>query len=174
MTCLEARREFPAFWRRAMPSASRARLVAHLHGCAECDRAFRAFALSAPVLHSELVEEAMPQASPPPLNLVRPRRFAVPRSAPLARGGTWRTWKIAAAASLMITIGGLSAWSSVRWPSENFAESVAGDGVDVDRAIYSSDSATADSFTLDSSTFDLTAGDPAGKASNGAADENSL
>jgi len=52
INCFEARQEFPAFWRRELPAGRRAELVSHLAGCARCDRAFRNFALGAPVLHS--------------------------------------------------------------------------------------------------------------------------
>lgn len=57
MNCFEARNEFAAFWRREMPLDARAALVAHLRECARCDRSFRAFALSAPVLHSAMEPE---------------------------------------------------------------------------------------------------------------------
>jgi hypothetical protein len=174
MTCFEARKEFPAFWRRTMPSGLRGSLAAHLRGCAQCDRAFRTFALSAPVLHSEPAAEETPQTPRPPLNLVRPRRFAAARSVPLGRGETWRPWKIAAAASLMVAVGGFSAWSSARWPTENFADSVAGDSVEVDPVSYSSDSATANPFEAESSTFDSTEADLSTSDSGGVSGQDSL
>jgi len=173
MTCFEARKEFPAFWRHTMPSGSRGSLADHLQGCAQCDRAFRAFALSAPVLHSKPAAEETPPTSRPPLNLVRPRRFAA-RPVPLRRGETWRPWKIAAAASLMVAVGGFSAWSSARWPTENFADSVAGDSVEVDPVIYSSDSATANPFEAESSTFDSTGADLSTSDSGGVSGQDSL
>jgi hypothetical protein len=126
------------------------------------------------VLHSEPVAEVAPQTSRPPLNLVRPRRFAAARSAPLRRGETWRPWKIAAAASLMIAVGGFSAWSSARWPTENFADSVAGDSVEVDPVSYSSDSVTADPFEAESSTFDSTEADLSTSDSGGVSGQDSL
>ena len=52
INCFEARQEFPAFWRRELAAERRAALVNHLAGCAKCDRAFRNFAVGAPVLHS--------------------------------------------------------------------------------------------------------------------------
>ena len=52
INCFEARQEFPAFWRRELAGERRAALVNHLAGCAKCDRAFRNFAVAAPVLHS--------------------------------------------------------------------------------------------------------------------------
>ena len=52
INCFEARQEFPAFWRRDLPAGRRVALASHRDGCAKCDRAFRNFAVSAPVLHS--------------------------------------------------------------------------------------------------------------------------
>jgi hypothetical protein len=174
MTCFEARKEFPAFWRRAMPPASRSSVAAHLQGCVQCDRAFRAFALSAPLLHSDLMVDATPEASRPPLNLVRPRRFTADHAVPHMRGGRWRPWKIAAAASLMIAVGGFSAWSSARWPTENFVDTVAGDSVEVDPAIYSSDGATVDPFAPEFSLPESAATDLLSSDSNGFSGQDSL
>jgi len=53
MNCFEARQGFSSFWRRMLDIEQRGLLVAHLRQCARCDRAFRVFALSAPVLHSD-------------------------------------------------------------------------------------------------------------------------
>ncbi len=52
MNCFEARQDFVSFWRGALDGERRRDLLAHLKGCAKCDRAFRAFALTAPMLHS--------------------------------------------------------------------------------------------------------------------------
>jgi hypothetical protein len=174
MTCFEARKEFPVFWRRAMPAASRSNLTAHLQDCAQCDRAFRAFALSASVLHSDLVVDAKPQAPRPPISLVRPRRFTPGHAVPLERSGTWRPWKIAAAASLMVAVGGFSAWSAARWPTENFADTVAGESVEVDPVIYSSDSATADPFAPESSLSESAATDLSTSDSSSLSGQDSL
>jgi hypothetical protein len=54
MNCFEARQEFPALWRKTATPERSAELYAHLKGCAKCDHAFRVFALTAPVLHSEV------------------------------------------------------------------------------------------------------------------------
>jgi hypothetical protein len=51
MNCFEARQDFVSFWQSALDSERRRELLAHLKGCAKCDRAFRAFALTAPMLH---------------------------------------------------------------------------------------------------------------------------
>jgi hypothetical protein len=52
MNCFEARSDFVAFWRKTLAHEHRAQLLAHMRGCATCDRSFRAFALTAPVLYS--------------------------------------------------------------------------------------------------------------------------
>lgn len=52
MNCFEARQDFVGFWRGALDGERRRALLAHLNGCSKCDRAFRAFALTAPMLHS--------------------------------------------------------------------------------------------------------------------------
>jgi len=53
MECFEVRREFADFWRGTLDEAPRRKLIEHLKVCTGCDRAFRIFALSAPVLHSD-------------------------------------------------------------------------------------------------------------------------
>jgi len=80
MNCFEARQEFSAIWRNRATPERRAEILAHLKSCAKCDHAFRIFALSAPVLHSEAEPPAATRASAPerqPFSLGdRPRRFA--------------------------------------------------------------------------------------------------
>jgi hypothetical protein len=51
MSCFEARQDFVGFWQGALGDERRRSLLAHLKGCPKCDRAFRAFALTAPMLH---------------------------------------------------------------------------------------------------------------------------
>lgn len=53
MNCFEARKEFPSFWRRMLAPEERTAFLAHVGRCARCDRAFRVFALTAPVLHGD-------------------------------------------------------------------------------------------------------------------------
>jgi anti-sigma factor RsiW len=52
MSCFETRQEFVRFWRGALDGERRQMLLSHLKGCPKCDRAFRAFALTAPMLHA--------------------------------------------------------------------------------------------------------------------------
>jgi hypothetical protein len=52
MNCFEARNGFIPFWQKRLADKRQAQLLTHLHGCASCDRSFRIFALTAPVLYS--------------------------------------------------------------------------------------------------------------------------
>ena len=52
MNCFEARNDFVGFWQKELAGDRRAQLLAHLCECAGCDRSFRTFALTAPVLYS--------------------------------------------------------------------------------------------------------------------------
>ena len=52
MNCFEARQDFVGFWQGTLGDERRGNLLAHLKGCPKCDRAFRAFALTAPILHA--------------------------------------------------------------------------------------------------------------------------
>jgi len=60
MNCFEARQDFVGFWQSALEGERRRELLAHLKGCLKCDRAFRAFALTAPMLHSGGVAKTEP------------------------------------------------------------------------------------------------------------------
>lgn len=82
VNCIEVRTEFVGFWRGNLGSERRRRLLEHLGGCAGCDRAFRGFALSAPVLHSEVLPAAEPIAE----RWRRPARAEPTRLAWLAAG----------------------------------------------------------------------------------------
>ena len=52
MNCFVARKEFVSFWRGALGGERRRDFMMHLKKCKRCDRAFRAFSLTAPMLHS--------------------------------------------------------------------------------------------------------------------------
>lgn len=76
MNCFEARKEFPSFWRRTLTTEERAAFLAHVGRCARCDRAFRVFALTAPVLHGDSESrEPLPLAQASVATL-EPSRFA--------------------------------------------------------------------------------------------------
>jgi hypothetical protein len=53
MNCFGARQGFVGFWQRTMGAGDREAFVAHLESCQRCDRSFRIFALTAPVLHAK-------------------------------------------------------------------------------------------------------------------------
>ena len=53
MNCFQARRDFPDFWRQRLDPATTDELAGHLGVCGLCDQAYRLFALTAPVLHSD-------------------------------------------------------------------------------------------------------------------------
>lgn len=52
MNCFEVRNDFVAFWQKTLAGDPRAQLLGHLRECTACDRFFRSFALTAPVLYS--------------------------------------------------------------------------------------------------------------------------
>jgi hypothetical protein len=65
MNCFEARQYFVGFWQGALDVERRRELLGHLKGCAKCDRAFRAFALTAPMLHAGRAAADKPGISAP-------------------------------------------------------------------------------------------------------------
>jgi hypothetical protein len=98
MNCFEARPLFIPFWKRTLDGGSRGAFAAHLRNCENCDRSFRAFALTAPVLNSEPLAPKRP-ARP---NL---RRLAFRPPASYLRGQV-RRWVAVFGASLVLAIGG--------------------------------------------------------------------
>lgn len=170
MNCFEARKGFAAFWRRTMLLTERVRLVEHLKVCAQCDRSFRLFALSAPVVHSDSRPMAAAPAARAPLNLVRPRRFAGNLEEPFRQRNLQWPWQVAAAAALLF-IGGISAWSSTRWPVDNFAESIVADSADADGGAYSSDNTANafDSAAQEPALFDSISPEPSTPGNSGLA-----
>ncbi len=64
MNCLEARKAFVGFWQKTLAGQPRAALLLHLRGCSSCDRSFRAFALTAPVLYSAGEPDSQSPAAP--------------------------------------------------------------------------------------------------------------
>src|ERR1700722_5721757 len=118
MNCFEARQDFRSFWRRELGAERREAFVAHLAECAKCDAAFRTFALTAPVFHSE----AEPQR---PLPVARRISVSARRG-----GGAHReprraqAWlSIAAAVALFIT-GASAAYFSEDTPDQTLSEAI--------------------------------------------------
>ena len=123
MNCFEARQEFPALWRKTATAERRSELLAHLKGCEKCDHAFRVFALTAPVLHGEMEQEAPPVLRPARREFSladRPRRFAsVTREMP--RQNRWI--RMAAAAAIFV-FATSAAYLSARVPDESIGEAL--------------------------------------------------
>jgi anti-sigma factor RsiW len=114
INCFEARQEFPAFWRRELAAERRAALVSHLARCAKCDRAFRNFALGAPVLHSA---SEPPQRSAAEGQGAGARDVRAARSAGAVRGEfVPRRGLAMSAAALVLIAASLAAYFSVTTP----------------------------------------------------------
>jgi hypothetical protein len=65
MNCFEAKNNFIAFWQKKLSHQRQAQLLAHLRTCATCDRSFRVFALTAPVLYSATEPDSTADATRP-------------------------------------------------------------------------------------------------------------
>jgi Putative zinc-finger len=120
MNCFEARQEFAAFWRRELAGERRAAFSAHLAECAKCDRAFRAFALTAPALHS---------ASEPATRRRGAREFAIdparrPTSAARIEPRAQHRWFAMCAAVTVFVAASLAAWISVSTPVESLTDAL--------------------------------------------------
>ena len=119
MNCFEARQDFRGFWKKELEAERRTALIQHLSECPKCDAAFRAFALTAPVLHSE---------SEP----YRPASIPRERTASQARrsGGAYRemrrssAWLSIAAAVALFIVGASAAYVSVEPPSTTLSEAI--------------------------------------------------
>ena len=118
MNCFEARQDFRSFWRKELSAERRGAFVAHLAECAKCDAAFRTFALTAPVFHSE-AEPARPVTLARRISASAQREgraYREPR-----RAQAWLS--IAAAVALFIT-GASAAYISVDTPDETLSEAI--------------------------------------------------
>jgi anti-sigma factor RsiW len=118
MNCFEARQDFRSFWRKELAPERRVAFVAHLAQCSKCDAAFRTFALTAPVFHSD---------AEPDRSASTARRM--PASA-RREGGAYReprgasAWiSIAAVLALFVTGAG-AAYFSVEAPTETLSEAI--------------------------------------------------
>jgi anti-sigma factor RsiW len=118
MNCFEARQDFRSFWRKELAPERRVAFLAHLEECSKCDGAFRVFALTAPVFHSE----AEPSRTPVtvrrlPASARREGRFyRAPR-----RSSAWLS--MAAVLALFVT-GASAAYFSVAAPTETLSDAI--------------------------------------------------
>jgi anti-sigma factor RsiW len=122
LNCFEARQEFAPFWKRELSAETRAALVEHLAGCSKCDRAFRNFALSAPVLHS---------TSEPPRRQAAERtgmRNTQSRRPPaVGRGEAHRRGLAMSAAAMFLVAASLGAYLSVTAPIGSLNDELSSD-----------------------------------------------
>ncbi len=150
MNCFETRQEFVSFWRGALDRERRRVLLAHLQGCSKCDRAFRTFALTAPMLHPkgeavaasgdaapQAVSRGMPQDLPQDLpigmSMSGARRADATRAAEILRRASVcrleprrrvRQWRELAAGVSAVAAAALVAYFSVAAPPQSFDEVV--------------------------------------------------
>lgn len=122
MNCFESRQEFSDLWRKRVTSERRAEILAHLGSCAKCDHAFRVFALTAPVLHSESEPGSQARVTAPARREFslgdRPRRFAtVSRET-----ASPRRWIAMAAAAAIFVIASSAAFYSVDVPRQTLGD----------------------------------------------------
>jgi anti-sigma factor RsiW len=120
MNCFEARHEFAAFWRRELDAERRAALSAHLGRCPKCERAFRAFALTAPVLHSSAEPAAHPREARA-LHAAAPRHLATAAQSQRHEGPRW--FAMCAAVTLFVAAS-MAAWLSVTTPVESLGDAL--------------------------------------------------
>jgi anti-sigma factor RsiW len=119
MNCFEARQDFRGFWKKELEAQRRAALIMHLSECSKCDAAFRAFALTAPVLHSH-TEPYRPASIP------RVREASAARRS----GGAYRemhrssAWVSMAAAAALFIVGASAAYLSVEPATPTLTEAV--------------------------------------------------
>lgn len=151
MNCFEARQDFVGFWQQALEGERRRELLAHLKGCSKCDRAFRAFALTAPMLHSGGAAAARPSINAALHDLPQTKPQDIPhldfsidmnglRSADaqraaeiVRRASVYRLadrrpslrWREAAAGLSAVAAAVLLAYFSVAAPSQSFDDALA-------------------------------------------------
>jgi hypothetical protein len=123
MNCFEARQEFSALWRKTAAAERRGELLAHLKGCEKCDHAFRIFALTAPVLHGDMEQQASRVSRPARREFSladRPSRFAS-ATREVSRPNRWLPMAAAAAIFVFATS---AAYLSTRAPNESIGEAL--------------------------------------------------
>jgi len=157
MNCFEARKEFPSFWRRTLTPEERTAFLAHVGRCARCDRAFRVFALTAPVLHGdtasrEPVGVAQASVAPHDSSPYARREPAIPsrhgatvtRSAVMPRASrtAWAAAALAAAALFVLYIAAAT-------PGQTFEDAITGEDAVGDLSTATPESAVFGDAVLD-------------------------
>jgi hypothetical protein len=135
MNCFEARNDFVGFWRRMLAGERRQELMAHLSECARCDRSFRSFALSAPVLYSNSEPERRGGSRATVLHPVRMRGARVERN--LSGGRRVSGWSSGALAVLVAAAAAAAAYVAVT-PRVTFEDAIAADNSSPSVASYNS------------------------------------
>ena len=159
MNCFEARKEFPSFWRRTLTPEERTAFLAHVGRCARCDRAFRVFALTAPVLHGdtasrEPVGVAQASVAPHDSSPYARREPAIPsrRGAPVtpivprASRTVWAAAALAAAALFAIYVAAAT-------PGQTLEDAITGEDPVGDVSNASAESAVFGDAVLDQDTL---------------------
>jgi putative zinc finger protein len=161
MNCFEARKEFPSFWRRMLTPEERTAFLAHVGRCARCDRAFRVFALTAPVLHGDsesreplrveqpsvATYESSSYARREPVIISR-RGATVARSAimPRASRTVWAAAALAAAALFAVYVAAAT-------PGQTLEDAILGEDPVADLSTAASDSGAFGDAVLDQDTL---------------------
>lgn len=129
MNCLQARQQFVAFWRKSLAAEARRDFLAHLTECGACDQAFRAFALTAPVLYGEARRHA-----PPATVIPAPLRARSRGTGPLDASGSRRVLAMALVAALAAAV--VAVYFSLP-PRVTFEDALGEDATGVARTTYS-------------------------------------
>lgn len=148
MNCFATRKEFVPFWRGALGGERRRDFLGHLKKCNKCDRAFRAFSLTAPMLHSGdrtvqaeasgpaasagLAATARRASADAPFAATAARTDAVRSAEILRRASVYRlddrrpkrTWSSAAAAISAVAAAVLVAYFSVPPQPQTFEQAI--------------------------------------------------
>ncbi len=121
MNCFETRNGFAAFWRKALEPALRAAFLSHLTECAGCDRAFRVFAMTAPLLYADTIPA---QAAPPSRpRAIRPASI-VRQTGSSGRGTSGRGWSALCAMVVAIAAAGFAAYLAAAMPRQTLDEAL--------------------------------------------------
>jgi hypothetical protein len=160
MNCFEARKEFPSFWRRMMTPEERTAFLGHVGRCARCDRAFRVFALTAPVLHGDSASREPMPAAQASVTEHESSPYARRESAvvPRASRTVWAAAALAAAALLAVYVAAAT-------PGQTLEDAITGEDSVGDLSTATPESAVFGDAVLDQDTLTQ---DPLTQPNNGA------